>query len=245
MTQNGSRNRRDILKATAVLTPALMLESVQSQEAFPERSLAKSAPLEPDRQTAAAYQPGFFTPAEWQFVNAACDRLIPHDDNGPGAVELGVPEFIDRQMQTSYADGGLWYMQGPFFHAAPEFGYQSKLSPKEQYRLGIRAIDAHCKSVFGKSFAQLELAQQDDVLKQAEKGDINSEDLPLRTFFASFLLKNTLEGYFGDPMYGGNKDMGSWKMIGYPGVRADYKDFVEIADKPYPYGPVSIYGRRG
>jgi gluconate 2-dehydrogenase gamma chain len=222
-----------------------MLKSAEAQEAFPPENLKKSAPAAPNQPNSANYQPSFFTPAEWQFVIAACDRLIPHDENGPGAVELGVPEYIDRQMQTSYANGGIWYMQGPFLKAAPEFGYQSKLTPKEQYRLGIRAVDAHCNTAFGKVFAQLEPTQQDDVLKQIENGDIKSNDAPLKTFFTSFLLKNTLEGFFGDPSYGGNKDMGAWKMIGYPGVRADYKDFVDIADKPYPYGPVSLYGRRG
>jgi len=245
MTDSPSRSRRDLLKATAILTPALMLDKAQAQDAFPAGDLAKSAPSVPDKPGTANYQPVYFTPAEWQFLLAACDRLIPHDEHGPGAVELGVPEYIDRQMQTSYADGGLWYMQGPFLEAAPEFGYQSKLTPKEQYRLGIRAIDAYCTTNFQKPFAQLDKAQQEEILKQIEKGDIKSKDAPLRTFFTSFLLKNTLEGYFGDPSYGGNKDMGSWKMIGYPGVRADYVDFVESTDKPYPYGPVSLYGRRG
>ncbi len=46
------------------------------------------------------YQPRFFTNTEWAFVNAAVARLIPSDDNGPGAIEAGVPEFIDRQMET-------------------------------------------------------------------------------------------------------------------------------------------------
>ncbi len=147
-------------------------------------------------------------------------------------------------MQTSYGDGGIWYMQGPFLEAAPEFGYQSKLTPKEQYRLCIRAIDDFCSKSFGKAFADLETAQKDDVLKKVEAGEIKSSDAPLKTFFASFLLRNTLEGYFCDPMYGGNKDMAAWKMIGYPGVRADYKDFVDMNDR-YPYGPVSIHGQRG
>jgi gluconate 2-dehydrogenase gamma chain len=53
-----------------------------------------------------------------------------------------------------------------------------------------------------------------------------------------------MEGYFGDPMYGGNKDMAGWKMIGYPSVRADYLEWVGEA-KPYPCGPASIYGERG
>ena len=60
------------------------------------------------------YQPTFFTPEEWAFIKAAVARLIPADERGPGALEAGVPEFIDRQMNTPYATGSIWYMQGPF-----------------------------------------------------------------------------------------------------------------------------------
>ena len=135
-------------------------------------------------------------------------------------------------------------MKGPFFDAKPEFCYQSSLSPKQQYRLAIKAIDGLCQERLKKPFAELTPPQQDDVLTQIEKGSLTSPDIPLRTFFSSFLLKNVVEGYFGDPMYGGNMDMAAWKMIGYPGVRADYLEWVGEA-KPYPYGPVSIYGARG
>jgi gluconate 2-dehydrogenase gamma chain len=82
------------------------------------------------------------------------------------------------------------------------------------------------------------------VLKDVEGGKIKAQEVPLGTFFSSFLLANTLEGYFGDPMYGGNKEMAAWKMIDYPGVRADFTDWVDKANK-YPYGPVSIHGQRG
>jgi len=186
------------------------------------------------------YQPSFFTPAEWAFINAACARLIPEDELGPGAVQAGVPQFIDRQMATPWADGGLWYMQGPFVQAKPEFGYQSALTPKQTYRIGIKAIDA---LTAGKGFAALDAGQQDEMLKKIEAGTLTSPDLPLKNFFA-LLLKNVQEGFFGDPLYGGNKDMAGWKLIGHPGVRADYLEWVGEA-KPYPYGPVSIYGKRG
>ena len=198
----------------------------------------------PAAPTSIDYAPAFFTPAEWAFLNAACARLIPHDENGPGAVELGVPHYIDRQMGTPWAEGGIWYMQGPFVEARPEFGYQSALTPKQQYRLGIKAIDDAVQAATGKSFAALPPADQDDWLKKIEKGEVKSDQLSLKTFFTSFLLKNTLEGYFGDPLYGGNKDMAAWKMIGHPGVRADFLEFVGEA-KPYPYGPVSLHGKRG
>jgi gluconate 2-dehydrogenase gamma chain len=241
------RSRRDLLKATAVLAPALApafgLHPASAQQTPPKDDIRNSAPPAPD-PAQDNYRPGYFTAEEWAFVNAACDRLVPKDEHGPGAVELGVPQYIDRQMQTPYADGAIWYMQGPFVEAKPEFGYQNRLTPKEQYRLGIRAIDAHCRSAFGKAFAQLTPAQQDETLKKIESGDIKSDDAPIRTFFSSFLLRNTMEGYFGDPMYGGNKDMAAWKMIGYPGVRADYLEWVDQSRR-YPYGPVSIHGRRG
>jgi hypothetical protein len=75
-----------------------MLDTARQQEAFPEGSLAKSAPSEPEWSASNDYQARFFTPAEWQFLTSACDRLILHDPNRPGAVELSVTEFIDRQM---------------------------------------------------------------------------------------------------------------------------------------------------
>jgi gluconate 2-dehydrogenase gamma chain len=68
---------------------------------------ADSSPAQGD------YKPSFFSAAEWAFILAACDRLIPADDIGPGALQAGVPEFIDRHMQTPYASGEIWYMQGP------------------------------------------------------------------------------------------------------------------------------------
>jgi gluconate 2-dehydrogenase gamma chain len=63
------------------------------------------------------YKPTFFTAAEWAFILAACDRLIPADNIGPSASQAGVPEFIDRHMQTPYSSGDIWYMQGPFIEA--------------------------------------------------------------------------------------------------------------------------------
>ncbi len=201
-----------------------------------------------DAQTPAPeskYAPQFFNAAEWAFVVAACDRLIPHDDIGPGAVEAGVPEFLDRHMLTAYASGAIWYMQGPFLEAPAEFGYQGRLALRDIVRVGIGAIDAHCKQAFqGKTFAQLDAAQQEDLLKAAEGGKLELEGISSKLFFSNFLgeVKN---GYFADPKYGGNRNMGAWKMIGYPGMRADYIDWIGVRDKAYPLPPVDLSGKRG
>ncbi|UXS05456.1 gluconate 2-dehydrogenase subunit 3 family protein [Agrobacterium tumefaciens] len=195
--------------------------------------------------TDEGYRPTFFNPAEWAFLIAACDRLIPHDEVGPGAVELGVPEFLDRHMQTPYANGSIWYMQGPFLEASTEFGYQGRLPLRDIIRVGIRETDEHCRTnLGGKSFAELAQAEQETLLKALEKGEVKFEAISSKTFF-SYLLNEVRYGYFADPSHGGNKGMGSWKMIGYPGMRADYLDWVEVREKPYPIGPVDLAGRRG
>jgi gluconate 2-dehydrogenase gamma chain len=191
------------------------------------------------------YTPTFLKPDEWTFIVAACDRLIPHDEHGPGAVESGVPEFIDRHMQTPYAAGDIWYMQGPFIEASADFGYQGRLTIREILRVGMHALDTHCRSSFGgKTFAQLEHPQQETLLKGAESGELHLPDIASKLFFAQ-LLSEVRNGYFADPAHGGNKGMGSWKMIGYPGMRADYSDWVEVRDKPYSLPPVDLFGRRG
>jgi gluconate 2-dehydrogenase gamma chain len=112
-------------------------------------------------------------------------------------------------------------------------------------RAGMKETDGYCRHNHGgKSFSQLAAADQDNILKGLEKGDIHLEAITARYFFSQ-LLAEVKAGYFADPKYGGNHGMGAWKMIGYPGVRADYSDWVEVRDRPYPLPPVDLSGRRG
>ncbi len=240
--------RREFLRKTLTLIPVVTVAST---------SLGGSvlmATANADAQTASpaegrtpapgkAYEPTYFTAEEWAFVNAAVARLIPADEQGPGALEAGVPEYIDRQMNTPYASGALWFMQGPFNADAPaEMGWQSKLVPNQIYRLGIAATDEHCKKVHVSVFAGLDSATRDEVLKQLEAGAPQFESVPAKMFF-SFLLQNTKEGFFCDPIHGGNKGMVGWTLIGFPGARADFMDWVE-RNEPYPFPAVSIRGER-
>lgn len=191
------------------------------------------------------YQPAFFHPAEWAFVQAAVARLIPFDESGPGALEAGVPEFIDRQMDAIFGNAAVWYMQGPFVDSVPEFGYQDRLPPRDVYRAGIAATDHYCESHLGsKTFTLLQPAAQDKLLKGLESGTIALDGANGKAFFG-FLLQNTREGYLSDPMHGGNKDAAGWKMIGFPGARADYADWVGRPGERYPLPPVSINGPQG
>ncbi len=227
-----SPSRREFLRQSLVAVPAV---SLLGASALAQTHGGATAP-------ASTYSPRYFTAPEWEFLQAAVDRLIPANADGPGALEAGVPEFIDREMEAAYGHGGLWYMQGPFIpDTPPTLGYQLRFAPRDLYRTAIAAIDDWCKKEHQNKFAALAPDVRDDVLHKLEKGEIKLEQLPAAAFF-TLLLTNTKEGYFADPMYGGNKQMGAWKMIGFPGARADFADWVEQPGKTYPFGPVSILG---
>ncbi|HEY2835745.1 MAG TPA: gluconate 2-dehydrogenase subunit 3 family protein, partial [Rhizomicrobium sp.] len=102
----------------------------------------------------------------------------------------------------------------------------------------------HARAAHGKSFAQLKGPEQDAILTGLEKGEIDLKlphGLGSHAFF-ELMLQNTMEGFFADPLYGGNKGMAGWKLVGFPGARYDYRDHIEKHNVPYPKGPVSIYG---
>jgi gluconate 2-dehydrogenase gamma chain len=214
----------------------------------PVAGVAVQGVMRPDTASAAEprrdYKPSYFSAEEWAFVNAAVDRLIPADESGPGGVGAGVPEFIDRQLEMPYGHGAYAYMQGPFLPGLdPTLGYQLPHTPRDLYRRGIAMANRACNAKLGASFEKLSSAQQDAFLGLLEAGKIEGDDPPAAAFFAQ-LLENTREGFFADPMYGGNRSMGAWKLIGFPGARADFTDWIDRPGQPYPYGPVSIHGER-
>ena len=224
--------RRDFFRMSALLAPGAGLVPLGGCGWLPGRH----------SDALADYAPQFFDTAEWRFVQAACDILIPEDDEGPGALSTHVPVFIDRQMMGEFGRAGRWYMAGPFDPSAqPDRGYQLPLTPRDVYRRGIAATDRHCTAAHGGAFATLTPDVRHAVLGDLESGTIAFPDVPAKTFFA-FLWQNTKEGYFADPIHGGNRDMLAWRMIGYPGARAAYYEWVEKYDTPYPLGPVSLTG---
>jgi gluconate 2-dehydrogenase gamma chain len=188
----------------------------------------------------------FFTAGERAFIEAAVGRLIPNDPVGPGAVEANVPFFLDRQLAGPFGRGDHYFLGGPWPKGAPEQGYQSRFSPAQLYRAAIAAIDRHVGSQFnGSAFAKIAVADQDKVLKGLESGDIKLDGgVDAKSFFA-MLLQNTKEGYFSDPIYGGNKDMGPWKMIGFPGAHYDYREWAPRHGERVPYPSVGFKGRPG
>jgi gluconate 2-dehydrogenase gamma chain len=185
----------------------------------------------------------FFTGDEAAFVEAACARIVPPDPTGPSALEAGVPLFLDRQMAGDYGSGARWYMQGPFGKSTGTQGYQAKWPPAGFYRAAIKAIGDHLAANNGQPFHKRDAAAQDAFLKDLSSGKVDlGADVDGKAYF-TLLLQNVMEGYFSDPIYGGNRDLSAWKMIGFSGARYDQRAFVLAYNKPYPLPPVGIGGR--
>jgi gluconate 2-dehydrogenase gamma chain len=180
------------------------------------------------------------TETEHAFVVAAADTLIPADELSPSGSECGVATFIDRQLAGAYGSGARLYRDGPFAKAKPEFGYQLPLNPREFFRAGIAAANEWSRKTYGKDFDRLPGADREAAMKAMENGKAEFSGFDSRIFFNA-LLDISMEGFFADPIYGGNRDMAAWKMVGYPGLPATYRDDIKkYLGKKYDKPPRSI-----
>ena len=135
---------------------------------------------------------------EARTLEALCERIIPADQD-PGAAGAGVVCYIDRRLA------------GPF----RKF--------RKTYRCGLAATEATATAMCGKPFTGLAPDEQDRVLRAMETGEARGgawKQVSAPSFFA-LVLSHTMQGFYGDPRHGGNRDRVSWKMLGlpYPPVR--------------------------
>jgi len=140
----------------------------------------------------------FFTLDEARALAAIADQIIPSDQD-PGAAWAGVVNYIDRQLC------------GPFQNL------------QNTYREGLAAIDQASRSMQGKLFADLDSQKQIDLLTAVEQGRVPAtiwREKSSAEFFR-LVVDHTMQGYYGDPRHGGNREGVSWKMLGipYPPVR--------------------------
>jgi len=136
------------------------------------------------------------------------------------------------------------YLQPPFMPGTPGQGYQGSEVPAAIYRNGLKEFQKYVALKFGgKKFEALSGDDQDKALKNLEDGSIHFEGSVNSQHFFKMILNDTKTGYFADPIYGGNMEMTSWRMIGFPGARYDYRDWVSRHNERYPLPPVSLTGR--
>ena len=234
-----SSGRRWFLKSVAAVgasVPAVALGADPHAHHSHGAQLAQAGALKGKSQPQVY---GWLTQPEAAFIEAALARLIPADELGPGAKEAGVSFFIDQQLAGAYGTMARNYRQGPWPEGTPQQGYQSRLTPQEVYRAATAEANAVCMSRLGKSFDGLAPEQQDEILKEMESGKFELQSVS-SSFFFSLLLANTMEGFFADPIYGGNRDKIGWRLVGFPGVAASYGNFIDRHNVPYNAEPVSI-----
>jgi gluconate 2-dehydrogenase gamma chain len=231
--------RRDLLAGSALVLlgdGSARAELIQGQLPWQPNADQPVQPVVP-----GAWQ--YFTAAEGAIVEALMDRLIPPDPQTPGGREAGCAVFNDRQLAGPYGRAEGLYTMPPFVKGTKEQGPQSQATPAQMYRSCLSALDRYCRETQnGKSWVQLAPEQQDEILQGLESSTLRLEGVDAKTFFED-LLKDAQEGFFADPIYGGNKDMCAWKMIGFPGARYDYRDWVSRHNERYPHPPVGIAGR--
>lgn len=185
----------------------------------------------------------FFTGDEGRTVEALADRIIPPDPETPGGKESGCAVFLDRQLAGPYGRQDGLYVRPPFLKGARNQGRQSEKGPAQDYREGLAALDKACRTQLGsKAFVELSDAEKDRVLNELESREFKLEGIDGKAFFEQ-IVKDVQTGFFADPIYGGNRDMVAWKMIGYPGARYNYLDWVNRHNEKFPLPPVSITGR--
>ncbi len=235
-------SRRQLLTGTLAAGTALFL---YRSPAF-ARDYGGSVPWSPnvaDEPYFGTEEFRFFSAAERRIADALTSRIIPTDETGPGAREADVVAFIDRQLGGYYGRAQRWYMSGPFPEALETQGYQLPFTPAGLWRAGLSALDEHCRQTHdGRGFTELSEDEQDAVLTAIEEEEVEFEGVPAAEFF-SFAKEMTIEGFFCDPVYGGNRDMAGWRYVGFPGARYDYRDFLDHDGRRVDIAPVGLMGR--
>jgi gluconate 2-dehydrogenase gamma chain len=184
------------------------------------RAVIASAAIIPIAALTSAAQPASaLSDVQLRLLAAFVDRLIPKDELGPSASESGVPEYINRALSD--------YLAGE----------------KTAFIEGLEATDAFARRSEDRAFVDLTPDKQDALLTLMDNG--TAPGFPNARAFFNRARRLTMEGMFGDPYYGGNKNFAGWDLIRYPGPRLatsqdDQKMGVEI--KPYHH---SAYGASG
>src|SRR5699024_5169912 len=164
--------RREFLKKSGYVTGGVVGGGILggllgSQFWQSEEATTTSTPTEKHDQ---ALQ--YFTNVEnFRVVEQATERIFPEDDNGPGAIGLGVAYYIDHQLAGKWGINAKEYRQGPFYEGEPNQGYQTSLKHHEIFDLGIEAIQKYSEEKFDEKFTALEGEQQDEVLVAFENDE--------------------------------------------------------------------------
>ena len=130
------------------------------------------------------------SPRQIEILAALVDTIVPADDH-PSGTEAGVLDYLDRQFAADLA------------HA------------RHGYRLGLEALDAESRTVHGRPFAALLPGQREALLRTIESQRAGGRWPVDPAAFLEDVVGHVMEGFYGDPAQGGNRDAVSWEMVGF------------------------------
>lgn len=139
----------------------------------------------------------FFNSADARTIDAFAAQIIPSEEGSPGAREAGVVYYIDRALA----------------------GFMRDLQPL--YRRGLQVLSDLANGGFGAEFAALRGDQQ-RALVEALDARAGADPDDFGGQFYRIVREHTVQGFFGDPAYGGNRDVVGWKLVGFPGAQWGY-----------------------
>jgi len=228
--------RRGFLKGAGAAGAAAA--AVLGGQSEPAQAQIPAPAAATDATTSEAYLT--LTAIEAAFLSAAYDTFIPADKLSPSGTDCGLVAYMDRQLAGAWGGGARLYRSGPFLQGKPEHGYQLALTPREYFAAGIKAANAWTRKTHGKDFDRLSPADRDAALKAMEAGKAEFANFNAKPFFEA-LYQSAMEGFFADPIYGGNRNKVSWRMVGYPGLPASYANkALEYRGKKVVIEPQSI-----
>lgn len=219
------QSRRNFIKNSGLTIGGLVLGGVAGgligSNSATTKSQTTTKPVKSHETKEFTEAMQFFSRKEdFDTLAAATECIFPEDENGPGAIALRAPYYIDKQLASPWGRNVNDYRKRPFKDG------QTPLNRGEIFLQGIRKLDEEGKKKFQKSFRELEEAEQIEILQDFESGKVKLEYVTSAKFFA-MLRQSTLEGVYCDPLYGGNKNMDGWKMKEYPGAQMSYANVIE------------------
>jgi gluconate 2-dehydrogenase gamma chain len=262
-------SRRSFLKSSGAAAASTTIAAATAANTFAQDGtpspVASPAAMDHGMPGEERRAVAFFTPDEAATVEALTARIIPGSADDPGARETGVVFYIDQSLAGPNLGYSLkTYIQGPFPVTEEEptaveassqldnyrvvlvsqdsvsrYGYQSVLTPHDIYRRGIAFVNAYAQEQFEGNFVDLTEEQQDSIITDLQADEATGFNGPTPRAFFTQLRNDTIAGMFSDPMYGGNKDMAGWRLIGYPGAQRFYT-VDDIIDPDFQREPQSL-----
>jgi gluconate 2-dehydrogenase gamma chain len=230
--------RRYMLKVTGALGASMLSPAGAPGRATAQERESSASGVARAAPNASPTTYVFLNREEAAFIESAVARLIPADVSWPGALEARVPNYIDKQLAGAWGAGERLYRSGPWRPGTPSQGYQLPLTPAELFRTALAAINSDLARA-GTPFARMHSEQQDAYLRGLETEEKDLGGVPSGVFF-EHLWQCTVEGFFSDPVYGGNRDMVAWRMLGFPGAYASYYELVDQHGIQVDRAPTSL-----